>query len=93
MNPNDPKYKARHKTYRYRNPIIRNKLRKENYDLSKPPKEIIKRRPSGIKHRRWELFEIQSVQGNPLSDMELSKIIKRSVQAIQMMRCKLKKDQ
>ena len=41
--------------------------------------------------REWTCFEIEAILAREVSDMELSRQIKRSVRSIQQKRCKLKK--
>lgn len=49
------------------------------------------RRTSIYPPREWTSFEIEAIFSREVTDMELSKQIKRSVRSIQQKRCKLKK--
>ena len=58
----------------------RNQQRKRNYQKT-----------AKYKRRKWTLKEDELVLAHNISDVQLSEKIKRSVQAIQTRRCKLKK--
>lgn len=49
------------------------------------------RRTSIYPPREWTCFEIEAILSRKVTDMELSKQIKRSVRSIQQKRCRLKK--
>lgn len=61
----------------------RNRIRKNNYERGR--KYSIKKR------RYYTTKEYRMVLAHKMSDIELAKHLKRSVQAIQVLRCKLKK--
>lgn len=86
MNPNDPKYKGRHKTYRKKHPKMRNKFRADNYKKSRP--EVRK----NIPWSEEDLRKLKYYSSNPRwSDAYISKEMNRSVQAIQQKRYLLRK--
>ena len=74
------------KTYRKKYPEKRKTERKKNYATTGGPK-------LNPNHRmEWTLQEIEVLELWPYTDRELHKFIGRSVQAIQLMRHKLKKE-
>ena len=79
----------RHNQWRKRHPKVRNSCRARNYAKSKPPAEIAKRRPTGIKHLPWGELEKVLIFMDEYSDQKLAMFLGRSVQAIQTMRWKV----
>lgn len=61
----------------------RNRSRKRNYENG--------RRYSRGGYNHYTTKECRLILGHKIPDIELAKILKRSVQAIQIMRCRLKK--
>ena len=73
--------------YRKKYPKRRKAERKKNYAVTAGPK-------LNPNHRmEWTMHEIDALEQWPYTDRELHKFIGRSVQAIQVMRCKLIKKQ
>lgn len=68
------------KTYYRRHPGARNRNRKKNYNATIPPT------PSP----RWTSEMLEQILHNDLTDRELGKLINKSVQAIQVKRCKIR---
>lgn len=61
----------------------RNRSRKKNYEKG--------RRYSRSGYNHYTMKECRLILGHKIPDIELAKMLKRSVQAIQIMRCRLKK--
>ena len=61
---------------------LKNRYRRNNY-----------RQTQGYDPREWTEAEIKLVLAHAVSDRELSKILHRSVQAIQLARCRAKKSE
>lgn len=47
----------------------------------------------GFKRKKWESKEIETILISDMTDPELSALLSRSVQSIQAMRCKMKKEE
>lgn len=80
VNMTRTKYKNK---YRKDHPKLRNKCRKNNYSKSRP--EI-------RKNKSWGPIELSLIRNKDFCDTSLSRIMQRSVQAIQQKRYKLNLD-
>lgn len=81
--------------WRLRNPDKRRKQRQRHYDKTKFLIDKTKRRPTGVPHRPWDQYEINLITSNhfiSVSDRELSRVLNRSVHAIQQKRLTLKRE-
>lgn len=63
-----------------RDPEMRNYTRRKNYQQT-----------AGFPPRPWTLSEIKIILAQDVTDRELSRRLNRSVQSIQVMRCRAKK--